>query len=444
MLNLYNTRTQRSEPFLPAPETTSRNRGLAALRPSAATGEAAAQGERPITIYVCGITPYDTTHLGHAFTYIVNDTLIRYLEYNKYPVRYVQNVTDIDDDILRKAAEVGESWQTLVNRWTTHFVEDLCTLNARPPDYFPRATSVIPQIIEQVQALIEAGVAYVAEGSVYYAVDRWPKFGELSRIPRAEMLPIANERGNQPDDPNKRDPLDFVLWQAQQPGEPAWESPWGKGRPGWHIECSTMATALLGETIDLHSGGSDLLFPHHECEIAQVEPATHHAPFARFWLHVAMVRHEGEKMSKSLGNLVMVRDLLQETTPDALRIYLAQHHYRKPWAYDPQQLQAAAETANHFMAAVTATGGTGRWLDGDATTYAFAEAMDDDLDTPTAIALLHDLANRITSAAASQWNVEEAQHKLRTMASVFGLRLDAEQPQARVIDGWNKHLLEFA
>ncbi len=429
MLHLYNTRTDKIEPFLPADD------GNSAIQSGT---------DRPITIYVCGITPYDTTHLGHAFTYVVNDTLIRYLEYNRYSVQYVQNVTDIDDDILRKASEVGEDWQQLVNRWTTHFIEDLQALNVRPPEHFPRATSVIEQIIETVRALIDAGVAYAAGGSVYYSVDQWHEFGRLSQIPRHEMLPVANERGNRPDDPNKRDPLDFVLWQAQAPDEPAWESPWGKGRPGWHIECSTMATQLLGSSIDLHSGGSDLLFPHHECEIAQVEPITKDAPFARFWLHVAMVRHEGEKMSKSLGNLVMVRDLLADLTPDALRIYLARYHYRQPWEHDPEALDAANAGAERLAAAVKVQGGKGRWLDAEPVGYAFTEAMDDDLNTPAAIDLLIQFAEQITTAAKEDWDIEAAQRQLRAMARVFGLRLDATAPEERVVKGWTRHQSDFA
>ena len=286
------------------------------------------QGDQ-VTIYVCGITPYDTTHLGHAFTYASADVLIRYLESKGFTVRYAQNVTDIDDDILRKAKEVGEDWLTVGNRWTAHFIQDMQTLNVRPPDYFPRATDAIPEIVTWIGSLLDSGVAYESAGSVYFAVDAWPAFGELSAIPRADMLPIANERGNLPDDPNKRDPLDFVLWQAQAPGEPAWDSPWGPGRPGWHIECSTLSTKYLGNTIDIHSGGVDLCFPHHECEIAQVEPVTGVKPFVRFWMHTAMVYHEGEKMSKSLGNLVWVRELLKTYSPDALRLYLARHHYRE-------------------------------------------------------------------------------------------------------------------
>ena len=276
-MKLYNTLSKKVEIFLP-------------------------RGDE-VSIYVCGITPYDTTHLGHAFTYTSVDILIRYLESKDLSVRYAQNVTDIDDDILRKAKEVGEDWLAVGNRWTMHYIEDMQALNVRAPDFYPRATDAIPEIVEWVQNLLEAGVAYESGGNVYYDVNAWSDFGELSAIPRSEMLPIANERGNHPDDPAKYNPLDFVLWQAMAPGEPSWESPWGPGRPGWHIECSTLSTKYLGETIDIHSGGADLCFPHHECEIAQVEPVTSELPFVRYWMHTAMVYHDGDKMIKSLGNL---------------------------------------------------------------------------------------------------------------------------------------------
>lgn len=416
-MNLYNTQTKHSDRFhLP---------------------------DRPITLYVCGITPYDTTHLGHAFTYVVNDMLIRYLEYRGHMVRYVQNVTDIDDDILRKAREVGEDWRTLGNRWTAHFIRDLQALNVRPPDFFPRATDVIPEIIESVQALLEVGIAYVSGGNVYYQVDKWAEFGKLSAIPRTEMLAVANERGNQPDDPHKRHPLDFVLWQAQAAGEPAWTSPWGPGRPGWHIECSTMSTQLLGDTLDLHSGGSDLLFPHHECEIAQVEPVTRKTPFVRCWLHVAMVRHEGKKMSKSLGNLVMVRDLLQRVAPDALRVYLGMHHYRTGWAFDEGVLAAAATLAQQLQDAAQATGGQQQVLDVTSLQYEFGEAMSDDLNTPAALRVLTTLAEQILASARLGWRVDTAQAALAKMAQVFGLRLGQVAPEARVVAGWQRHLVRF-
>ncbi|MCE7989663.1 MAG: cysteine--tRNA ligase [Caldilinea sp. CFX5] len=416
-MQLYNTRTRKVEPFRPTVQ--------------------------PITIYVCGITPYDTTHLGHAFTYVVNDTLIRYLEYLGYKVRYVQNVTDIDDDILRKADEVGENWRRLGNRWTIHFIEDLIALNVRPPDFFPRATDVIPQIIAGVEKLLDAGVAYVSGGNVYYAVAKWPDFGKLSGLPPAEQLPIANERGNRPDDPHKRNPLDFVLWQARTGGEPAWDSPWGAGRPGWHIECSSMATYFLGETIDLHSGGSDLLFPHHECEVAQAEPITGKRPFVRCWLHVAMVRHQGEKMSKSLGNLVMVRDLLQRFSPDSLRLYLAQHHYRTAWNFNEKRLQRAATLAEQLRAAAQVGGGQGQGLDVTSLYYEFNEALRNDLDTPTAIDLLITMAEYILAAAAAGWRVAEAQTTLVRLGQIFGLRLGQTTLEERVTAGWQQHLTRF-
>jgi L-cysteine:1D-myo-inositol 2-amino-2-deoxy-alpha-D-glucopyranoside ligase len=234
-LQLYNSLSRRIEPFRPAHAT--------------------------VTLYVCGITPYATTHLGHAFTYAMADTLIRFLDQQGYPVCYVQNLTDVDDAILREARRVGEAYRALGDRWTKHFVQEMQTLNIRPPDHFPRASDALPEIIATVRQLCEVGVAYEAGGSVYFDLEAWPSYGKLSRLSRQEMLPIANARGNHPDDPRKRHPLDFILWQAQSPGEPAWESPWGPGRPGWHIECSTLAQRFLGETIDIHGGGSDLPGP---------------------------------------------------------------------------------------------------------------------------------------------------------------------------------------
>lgn len=417
-MKLYNTYSQQLENFCPQSEV--------------------------VTLYVCGITPYDTTHLGHAFTYASADILIRYLEYLGQRVKYVQNVTDIDDDILRKAKETNENWQVLGNRWTAHFIQDMQALNVRPPDHYPRATEVMPQILEMVQALVKAGVAYVSAGNVYFAVKTWPSYGQLSHIPKAEMLSVANERGNQPDDPHKRNPLDFVLWQAQAPDEPAWASPWGLGRPGWHIECSVMATHFLGETIDLHSGGSDLIFPHHESEIAQTEAVTQRTPFARCWLHTAMVQHEGEKMSKSLGNLVMVSDLLQHYSPDALRLYLAQHHYREPWSYAADELEQAAQQVQKLNAAMLATGNSGASVEPLATQQALKTVLDNDLDTPQALQLLDQFADQILLGAQQGQRIEAAQDALRAMGHIFGLRLDAYRADPQVIEGWQQHLQRFA
>jgi L-cysteine:1D-myo-inositol 2-amino-2-deoxy-alpha-D-glucopyranoside ligase len=417
-LRLYNSLSQRVEDFEPQAEA--------------------------VTIYVCGITPYDTTHLGHAFTYATTDLLIRYLEHSGRKVRYVQNVTDIDDDILKRAASVGEDWKALGNRWTAHFIRDMQALNVRPPDHFPRATDVIEDIVDTVSALLDADVAYERGGSVYFDIDRFEAFGQLSHLPRPEMLPIANERGNHPDDPNKRQPLDFVLWQAAVEGEPSWRSPWGMGRPGWHIECSTMATHLLGDTIDVHGGGSDLMFPHHECEIAQVEPITRQRPFVRTWMHTAMVRHQGEKMSKSLGNLVMVRDLLEDVSPNALRLYLGRHHYRLVWAFDQAELEAAVGLADKLEAAVRLVGqGQGASLSPESAIQAFKASLDDDLQPGPALEALEALADSIMEAAQQGARVAEAQSALQDLARVFGLHLGSPGPEERVVAGWSEHLKRF-
>lgn len=396
-----------------------------------------------VTLYVCGITPYDTTHLGHAFTYSTADILVRYLELNGYPVRYVQNVTDIDDDILRKANQVGEDWRSLGNRWTRHFIDDMIALNIRPPDEFPRATDMIEQIIAMVQDLLEAGVAYEASGNVYFDLDTWPEYGKLSRIPRQEMLPVANERGNKPDDPHKKSPLDFVLWQAQSPGEPAWESPWGLGRPGWHIECSAMSTCYLDKTIDVHMGGEDLVFPHHESEIAQVEPVSGEIPFVSYWIHIAMVQYDGEKMSKSLGNLVMIRDLLEEWSSDTVRIYMALHHYRQAWGHNQEELAQADKLAEKFKAAVRAEPGIVEVFDPLPFRVAFSEAMDNDLDTNSALQVLSELADGIISAAELEKDISMSQAVLRTLSGTLGLRLDIATPNSRVTNGWGEHLQRF-
>lgn len=415
-MRLYNSYSQRIEPFTMSDES------------------------NPVCLYVCGITPYDTTHLGHAFTYAVADILLRYIEYKGYSVQYVQNVTDVDDDILRKAEQENEDWRALGNRWTRHFIEDMQLLNIRPPDLLPRATDAIAQIIEMVQALLQAKVAYEVAGNVYFQVNAWPYFGQLSHIPRSEMLAIANERGNDPTDPNKREPLDFVLWQAKRSGEPAWSSPWGEGRPGWHIECSTLATHLLAETIDIHMGGADLIFPHHECEIAQVRPLTH-KPFARYWLHTAMVQQDGKKMSKSLGNLVMVRDLLDQYSPNALRLYLGEHHYRRPWSYSARDLAAAEQSVIQIEAAIYAFAGRGAELKTNDLQQAFEQAMDEDLNTVQALNVIKILSEEILQVASRGESVSKAQQILRSFCGVFGLYFSDSAPSA---PGWAPHLQRFA
>ncbi|NIT61287.1 MAG: cysteine--tRNA ligase [Aliifodinibius sp.] len=402
------------------------------------------QGET-VTIYVCGITPYDTTHLGHIFTYAAADVLIRYLEYQGCEIKYAQNLTDVDDPLFRKAEQEYEDWRELGQRWTLHFIDDMKTLNIRAPDYYPQATEVIQEMIAIVQDLLQAGVAYESGGSVYFNIDACPEFGKLSQIARADMLPIANERGNNPDDPNKRDPLDFDLWRARKPGEPAWESPWGPGRPGWHIECSTMAKRFLGETIDIHGGGSDLIFPHHESEIAQSECATHQQPFVRHWFHTAMVRQEGKKMSKSIGNLIMVRDLLKDVSPDGLRLYLGQQHYREPWEFNAEGLQESESLAQKLRSAATAAGGllSAPRVEVEEIRSDFISAMNDDLSSPAAVKQLDDLASLILQAAEVDKNVRGAQRLLSELSSIFGLRLHATAPDERVLSQWDEHAQKF-
>jgi L-cysteine:1D-myo-inositol 2-amino-2-deoxy-alpha-D-glucopyranoside ligase len=336
---------------------------------------------RTVRLYVCGITPYDAAHLGHAFTYVTFDVLVRYLEHLGHRVRHVRNVTDVDDDILRTARELGVDYLELAAEETAKFDRELATLGCRPPDVEPRATQVVPAIQVAVRGLLRRGHAYALDdGRVYFDIASAPRFGALSRLDSDEMLRQFAEKGGDPEAEGKRHPLDFLLWQPSAADEPAWDSDWGPGRPGWHIECSVMAMEELGPTIDIHGGGADLVFPHHEAEIAQSEQLTVQAPFARWWLHTGMVGLDGTKMSKSLGNLVFTGDLLERHEPGAVRRYLLEHHYREDWDYDADELLAAG---NGFK----------RWVDaaaGDRTDQAAVEAfhaaMTDDLDTPRAIA----------------------------------------------------------
>jgi L-cysteine:1D-myo-inositol 2-amino-2-deoxy-alpha-D-glucopyranoside ligase len=387
-------------------------------------------GPGPVGLYVCGVTPYDTGHLGHAFTYLSFDVLLRYLRFLGHQVVYVQNLTDVDDDMLRRAREVGEDYLELGNRHVTAFLAEMAALNWLPPDVFPRATRHIPQMLDMIQRLVTNGHAYVAEGHVYFSVASWPSYGELSKLSREEMLPLALERGSLPEMPGRRDPLDFVLWQPSLADEPAWPSPWGPGRPGWHIECSAMSSAYLGNHFEIHGGGADLAFPHHESEIAQSEAASGQRPFVEWWMHAGMFRHEGEKMSKSLGNLVLVRDLLRSFSGDAIRLYLVSHHYRAELTFSQTDLEAAAVTAARLrMAGLVADRGA---LDPNSLGPVvrqhrdrFLEAMDNDLDTPSAMPQLMALAT-LALEGPEPAQREEASRVVRELGGgVLGLRLAA-------------------
>lgn len=382
--------------------------------------------EGRVGLYVCGVTPYDTTHVGHAFTYLAFDILVRYLRDQGERVTYVQNVTDIDDDILRKAKEVGLTWDELGKRETARFRQDMRDLNALDPDHYLAATGHIPEIVALVETLLGKGLAYESGGNVYFSVARDPEFGKLSHLPRPEMLPIANERGNDPDDPRKQDSLDFVLWQAGAEGEPTWPSPWSAGRPGWHIECSAMSTSVLGPTIDIHGGGYDLIFPHHECEISQSEHATGVKPFVRYWMHAAMVDYQGEKMSKSLGNLVLVRDVLNSYRGDALRLYLLSNHYRTSWEYQDEEIERWASVANDLREAVEFPAyGIGDILDVARDRDLCRAALEDDLDTPRAIEHIQAIGQAILEAPEDD-DIRGAQRELKALGALIGL--DFQQP----------------
>jgi len=344
-----------------------------------------------VTMYSCGITPYDAAHLGHAAVYLTFDLLQRRLRDLGHETRCVRNVTDVDDDILKKAREMGVYYLDLAAEELARFDADMVALGLLPVYSEPRATSAIADILSLIGAVLESGHAYESGGSVYFDVSTFPTFGELSGFDRPTMLRLAREHGGNPDDPNKRDPLDFVLWQPSLADEPAWESRWGAGRPGWHIECSALARRELGDTIDIHGGGRDLVFPHHECEIAQLEAVTNKR-FVRHWLHVGLVALDGTKMSKSLGNMVFVADLLKEYEPMAVRLALLAHHYREDWEWLRGDADRAAARLERWRSAPRAGG--------DDALAAVRRHLDDDLDTPGALGALDELADAGVSVAA--------------------------------------------
>jgi len=333
--------------------------------------------DRVVTMYTCGITPYDSTHLGHAATYLTYDVLQRRLRDLGHETRCVRNITDVDDSILPKARELGVHYLDLAASELARFDADMERLEMLPAWSEPRATSAIPDIRGFIGMVLDRGFAYQAGGSVYFEVAKFEKFGAISGYDREQMLAYAAERGGNVDDPHKRDPLDFVLWQPSLDDEPSWDSLWGPGRPGWHIECSALALRELGTTIDLHGGGTDLIFPHHECEAAQSEAATGE-PLVRHWMHQAMVRMDGEKMSKSLGNMMFVSELAETWDPRAIRLGCIVHHYRDSWEWNEQLMPTAAARLSSWVAAGV----------GPAALDEVRAALDDDLDTPGAVAAI--------------------------------------------------------
>jgi L-cysteine:1D-myo-inositol 2-amino-2-deoxy-alpha-D-glucopyranoside ligase len=345
--------------------------------------------EGPISLYVCGVTPYDTTHLGHAFTFVQFDTLVRALRW-LHPDReltYVQNVTDIDDSILARARKLGVDWRELGDQQTEQYRADMRGLNVAEPTHFVRATAAMSTIHALINSLVTKGIAYpVAGGTVFFRVNAVETYGELSKLSRQKMLEIASQQDDADvDDNRKEDPLDFALWKgwSGDVAEPCWPSPWGAGRPGWHIECSALCHQFLGPQVTIHGGGGDLIFPHHESEIAQSEQATGKRPFVHRWVHTAMVRMDGAKMSKSLGNMVFIRDLLQTYSVDALRLYLLGHHYRSVLEYSGADLSTSASLAQRLNLAAR----TADHVDATARDD-FRAALEDDLNTPEAIEVL--------------------------------------------------------
>jgi len=383
-LRVYNTLSAREEEFVP-------------LRPG------------KVGMYVCGVTVYSSSHVGHGRAQVTFDVIVRYLRFRGYGVTYVRNFTDVDDKIIFRAAEVGVSPAELAARYIAAYHRDMDRLGLRRPHVEPRATEHIPQMIALVEDLVRRGVAYPVEGDVYFAVGRFPDYGKLSGRDPADLLAGARVEV----DERKRDPLDFALWKASKPGEPAWDSPWGPGRPGWHIECSAMSAHYLGETFDIHGGGADLIFPHHENEIAQSEASTGKL-LARYWVHNGFVNIRSEKMSKSLGNVLNLKDLLDRRSPEAIKLFLLGTNYRGPVDFTLERLEEAERAAErlrevvrsveHLPAPPTAAPPAAppdpALAAAAAARQEFTAALEDDVNTPRAVAALFQLARELHGARA--------------------------------------------
>ena len=378
-----------------------------------------------VKMYVCGVTPYSSTHVGHALSYVVFDVLRRYLEFQGYEVRHVQNFTDIDDKIIQRAQQQGIGVEELAERYIEDFFRTMDALNVTRAHVYPRATQEIPPIISSIRSLVDKGFAYPAGGDVFFRVNRSQDYGQLSHRTLDGMIAGARVEVDQ----YKEHPMDFALWKGARPGEPAWDSPWGPGRPGWHIECTAMSTTYLGQSLDIHGGGQDLIFPHHENEIAQSEAATGSKPFSRYWVHNGLLQLGDDKMSKSLGNLISAEEALERHDPDCLRLYFLSSHYRSPLQFSDEGCNAMERSAQRLRHALDREGGDGEpaLIAKDYETR-FLEAMDDDLNTPRALAALFDLAREINRAHDSGRGVQQAQATLRHLGSILGLTFRS-QPQ---------------
>jgi cysteinyl-tRNA synthetase len=398
-MKVYNTLSGEKEEFIPTSDT--------------------------VRMYVCGVTPYSECHIGHAMSYILFDVIRRYLEYRGYKVRYVQNFTDIDDKLITRSNQTGIPVSELAEGFIAQYFEDMDALNVRLVDVYPRATEEIPKIIEVVSGLIDKGHAYAAAGDVYFRVNSFPGYGKLSRRKLDDMISEHAEGVE------KEDPMDFTLWKSAKPGEPQWDSPWGPGRPGWHIECSAMSLKYLGETLDIHGGGKDLIFPHHENEIAQSEAYTGVKPFVKYWMHNGLLQLGEEKMSKSLGNLITVKEALSLYSPDAIRMFILSSHYRSPLTCSDEGWESTERAVERLRTAAHREGGTRpSEMNVEGYRQRFTEAMDDDFNTAQALAALFDLARDINRAAEEGYDVSAAQATLKELSTgILGLTLEEREVQ---------------
>lgn len=395
MLRIYNTLTNKKEEFVP-------------IEPG------------KVKMYVCGMTVYDLCHIGHARVLVVFDMVARYLRSSGYDVTYIRNITDIDDKIIQRANENGEDFTKLTERFIEAMHEDAAALNILPPDDEPKATAYMDDIIKMVAELIEKGFAYAGgNGDVYYAIDQFKTYGELSGKKLEDLR--AGERVAV--DTNKKDPLDFVLWKAAKPDEPSWDSPWGKGRPGWHIECSAMSTCCLGNHFDIHGGGQDLQFPHHENEIAQSEAATGEK-FVNVWMHNGFVRIDDEKMSKSLGNFFTIREVLKLYRAEEVRYFILASHYRSPLNYADSLLDSAQSALARLYTSLRGMDVNSDDLDAGAISR-FNDAMNEDFNTAEALAVLFDLANKVNKCRDGEpENAVRFASTLKHLGGVLGLLED--------------------
>ncbi|HIN72630.1 MAG TPA: cysteine--tRNA ligase [Dehalococcoidia bacterium] len=375
-----------------------------------------------VNMYVCGITPYSASHIGHAMMSVIFDVVRRYLEFKGYDVRHIQNFTDIDDKMILAANSTGIDVADLAESNIADYLAEMDALNVARAHEYPRATAEIGKITEIIAKLIEKGYAYPVAGDVYFRVNRDEDYGKLSHRDLDGLIAGARVEV----DERKEDAMDFALWKSQKPGEPAWDSPWGMGRPGWHIECSAMAIKYLGSSIDIHGGGRDLIFPHHENEIAQSESFTDEVPFSRFWMHNGMLRLGEDKMSKSIGNIVTVGEALSSYSPDALRLFFLSSHYRAPLLYTEANVAGQERALERLKNAVrpASAASVGSTIDASPAKAQFVEAMDDDFNTPRALAAMFDLAREINRGKDEGADVLGAQGALRELSGVLGISLD--------------------